>query len=478
MKRTILKKILVINVFLSLGIALLVLGYLLSMPVEQATPDTTARQKRPNIVLIVMDAFRQDRLGAQRNGIPLTPYLDAQRSKAAVFSNAVTTCTWTRPAMASLFTSLYLDAHQVIFNEPVPGESGLSDALAPSLPIISSVLKAAGYHTVGIQANGNLFPEFGFNRGFDVYRTALDAKGTLLTDWAMEELNGSPEPFFFYVHYMDPHLPYEPPQQYRDMVGYTAEGLSPSERDIVENFREYYMEHCKAVTGQTTGSSFAPLSAQGMEAVKTLYDAEIRYTDDEVHRLVDAFRQKAPDTIFIILADHGEHFWDHGLLGHGLSLYDCEARIPLIVFGGPVTTGHFEQTVEIIDVLPTVAHMAGIPPMQTWQGVDLFSRGDSPVFSKTRGPSPAWNTHLEMVIWEGKKLILNRVSDTVQMYAWPGDPGEKDDLSGVLPEEVRRLKSLIGEQMRRNHRLRSGAAGTTVIDEETREQLRRLGYME
>ena len=208
MKRTILKKILVINVFLSLGIALLVLGYLLSMPVEQATPDTTARQKRPNIVLIVMDAFRQDRLGAQRNGIPLTPYLDAQRSKAAVFSNAVTTCTWTRPAMASLFTSLYLDAHQVIFNEPVPGESGLSDALAPSLPIISSVLKAAGYHTVGIQANGNLFPEFGFNRGFDVYRTALDAKGTLLTDWAMEELNGSPEPFFFYVHYMDPHLPY------------------------------------------------------------------------------------------------------------------------------------------------------------------------------------------------------------------------------------------------------------------------------
>lgn len=478
MKRSTLKKILFVDAILSVGIALLVFGYVLSRPVDQVPHEAKTRQKGPNVVLIVMDAFRKDRLGAQRNGIPLTPYLDSLRPEAAVFSNAVTACTWTRPAMASLFTSLYVDTHQVMFNEPVPGESGISDALSPSLPLISTVFKDAGYHTVGIQANGNLFPEFGFNRGFDVYRTALDAKGTLLTDWAMEELNRTSEPFFLYVHYMDPHLPYDPPQQFRDIVGYTTEGLLPGEREIVENFREYYMEHCKAVTGQTKGSPFAPLSPQGMEAVKALYDAEIRYTDDEVRRLVEAVRQKAPGTVFIILADHGEHFWDHGLLGHGLSLYDCEVRIPLMLVGGAVKKGNFEEPVEIIDVLPTVANLVGVSAMPTWQGVDVFSRGDRPVFSKTRGPSPGWNTYLEMVISEGKKLILNRNNDTVHLYAWPGDPGETDDLSVVLPEEVRRMTALSGEQLRKNHALRSGDAGTTVIDEETREQLRRLGYME
>ena len=477
-QRSTFKKILVLDAIVSLGIVLLIVGYVLSRPVKQTPPDTKIDPKGPNIVLIVMDAFRQDRLGANRNGVPLTPFLDSLQSEAAVFSNAVTACTWTRPAMASLYTSLYVYTHQVIFNEPVLAESDISDALSPTLPIISTILKDAGYHTVGIQANGNLFPEFGFHRGFDIYRTALDAKGSLLTDWAIQEVDRTVEPFFLYVHYMDPHLPYDPPQEYRDIVGYTAEGLTAAEREIVENFREYYMEHCKAFTGRTTGSPFAALSPAGMEGVKALYDAEIRYTDEEVRHLVEHVRQKDPNTVFIVLADHGEHFWDHGLLGHGLSLYDCEVRIPLLLFGGDVKGGVFEQPVEIIDILPTVAKLTGVAPMQGWQGSDLFSRQEKPLFSKTRGPSPAWNTHLEMVISAGKKMILNRGNDTVQLYAWPGDPEEKDELSAAFPEEVRRLKSIAGEQMRRNHALISGAAGTTVMDEETREQLRRLGYME
>lgn len=470
------KKTLVPGFIASLGIALLIVGYVLSGPQEQPSPAAKVRRSGPNIVLILMDAFRADRLGAERNGVSLTPFLDSLEQEAAVFSNAVTVCTWTRPAMASLFTSLYIDTHQVMFNNPVPGEPGVSDALSPALPSMSTVLKDAGYHTMGIQANGNLFPELGFSRGFDVYRTALDAKGTLLTDWALEEVNRAPSPFFLYVHYMDPHLPYDPPQEYRDIVGYAPDGLPAGEREIVENFRDYYMEHCKAVTGQTAISPFAPLSAEGMEAVKALYDAEIRYTDDEVRRLVGAVRRKAPDTVFIVLADHGEHFWDHGLLGHGLSLYDCEVRIPLMLFGGEVGKGRFEQPVEIIDILPTVAGLIGLPLLESWQGVDLFAPGPKVVFSKTRGPSPEWNTNLEMVISEGRKLLLNHGNDTARLYDWLADPTETNDLSGQFPEEVSRLKRQLQRKYLENNALRSGGAETAVIDEETREQLRRLGY--
>ena len=235
-----------------------------------------------------------------------------------------------------LFTSLYVETHQVVYDTDVGEETGAYAVLPQELVTVATLLKDAGYTTLAIQSNGNLSPEFGYSRGFDVYRAALDVPGVVVTDWAIEEMRRAQGPFFLYAHYMDTHVPYDPPQGYRDMMGYAPESLLPEEREIVEHFRDYLMAHCKVKTGQLSRLPFTPLSEAGREAVRCLYDACVRYTDDEVRRLVESVQAKSPDTVFVILADHGEHFWDHDLLGHGITLYNCELRIPLFLFGGPV----------------------------------------------------------------------------------------------------------------------------------------------
>lgn len=445
------------------------------------SPELKASRRIPvtttNVVLIVMDAFRADRVGQVRNNVPLTPFLSSLEGGAAVFTNAVTNCTWTRPAMTSLLTSMYMDAHQVIYGALVKEAPDAFNALSPELPTMATFLKHRRYNTLAIQTNGNLFPELGYNRGFDVYRTSLDADAATVTDWALEEWNRAHAPFFLYAHYMDPHLPYEPPQKYRDMMGYVPETLPENERAVVENFRDYYRSHCNFMTGQIPESPFPPLSEAGKEAVRLLYDALIRYTDDEVSRLVKTIREKAPDTVFIIAADHGEHFWDHEFLGHGLTLFNCELRVPLFLLGPGVLPGMYDRVVELVDVLPTVAGLLGLPREQNWQGVDVFQSPAKAVYAKTKSSNPRWNTDWEMVIAEGRKLILNHKDGMAGLFAFPEDGAEFKDLGTEEAATVETLKGLLRQHHLMNLRARRAKGKQAEIDAATMEQLRRLGYL-
>jgi len=456
------------------GVLLLSIFFLL-----MRLPNNSYREKIEgnNIVLIVMDAFRADRIGKSRNGVPLTPFLDSIATDSAVFTNAVTNCTWTRPSMASLFTSMYVDAHQVVYDNHAHGEKNALDALSPELPTIATYLKNAGYMTIGIQTNGNLFPELGFSRGFDVYRTSLDAKGTLVTDWAIEELKSASSPFFLYVHYMDTHAPYNPPETYLKQMGYTPDALPEGERAIVDNFLDYLVSHCRHVTGQIEAPAYSPLSEAGREAVKLVYDAVVRYTDDEVARLVNEVRRCAPDTVFIITADHGEHFWDHGLLGHGITLYNCELRVPLYFSGKGIQPGVIGRMTEMVDVLPGIAGILGLAPEGFWQGNNLFSHSDKAVYSRTKSIAPVYNTDLEMVISSGKKLIADNHSSARYLFDWTEDPDEKRNLAEEEPDTVKRLEHLLQRHRQRNLRARKGEREQATLDEETLEQLKNLGYV-
>lgn len=467
-----------VMVFFLIGLFLTVFGLWQITTILNGRGKTSAPIRPFNIVLIVLDAFRQDRLGGERNGVPLTPFLDSLKQESAFFPYAVTNCTWTRPAMASLFTSLYVDAHQVVYVKPVEGMSEGTDRLSAEFETLATLVKRYGYFTAAVQTNGNLIPEFGFARGFDNYRISLDADGSLVTQWAIEELNRLQEPFFLYVHYMDPHLPYEPPERYRAMMGYSPELLSEEERAIVENFRDYLFDHCQFMTGQIQEPKFSPLSETAQESVRVLYDALIRYTDDQASELVKAVRRASPDTLIVILADHGEHFWDQGFLGHGLTLSDCELRIPLFIVGGDIKPGIYERPVELVDIVPTIAALLGIPPSNAWQGANLFSGGNKPVYAKTNSLTPEWNTDLEMVITEGKKLVRDHKNARVQWGDWPGDTVVVDDTLTMAQSEMLEFM----KQLLTNHRLINVRARKTIneqktIDPEVLEHLRRLGYI-
>lgn len=436
---------------------------------------------KPNIVLIVVEAFRTDRLGGSRNGEPLTPFLDEIAAEAAVFTRAVTPCTWTRPAMASLYTSLHVDAHQVYHdNDPEHMEAPTADALSNQLENIATFLKAAGYRTLGVQTNGNLVPQFGFAHGFDEYEYHPDAPGHVVTTAAKNTTARARQPFFLYAHYFDPHIAYAPPDPYLAMMGWPPGDISPEEKAIAEDFMGYFWEHCNVVSGRAEGFSTPELSEAGREAVRLRYDAEIRYADGQLRVLVTHLREQAPGTIFVITADHGEHFWDHGYLGHGLTMYECELHVPLFILGPGIEPGVRDAPVSLLDIMPTVAALLGRPASPMWQGRDMLDPAipaDRQLFSYTRGPWPGWNADREMVQAGPMKLIRDLVTGRLELYDWQADPREQHDLAGERPELAAELAERLDAHREENIGARQTEPERAEIDEETQRQLEAMGYI-
>ncbi len=129
---------------------------------------STRGPARPNVLLVVIDTLREDRAYGGRNGVPVMPKLVAFAEESLRFSNAATQCTWTRPSVASIFTSLYFDAHRLFFSaDPERPDLPVQGFLPKSVGTLPEYLKNAGYTTWAIQTNGNLREEIGFGRGFD-----------------------------------------------------------------------------------------------------------------------------------------------------------------------------------------------------------------------------------------------------------------------------------------------------------------------
>jgi len=452
---------------------------------------------KPNVVFIVLDTLRADRIEAKRNGVPLMPYLAGWAKESVVFSNASSPCTWTRPSMASIVTSTYVDTHQVYFmGDPRKMSSLESDALPDSLETMASYMKKAGYVTAGIHSNSNVDESLGFGRGFDRYEYLINKPDNLITDRALEYAEMLPEPFFFYVHYMAPHAPYEPAKKYRELLGWPSDpaaacaalGVNPAELDLALNFMKYLI-HWYDFKANPALQSPPRLSPATQEAVKTLYDAEIRFLDDQLARLLAFLRAKYPNTYFVIIADHGESFWEHDYLSHGLPLYKEEAQVPFMIWGPGIEPGVVSHNVEVLDVLPTLAGLLALEPNPAWQGTSLLAeckpaspearkgQGHRPVYSRTKGPWSGLNTDREMVKRGPLKLIRNLRNGAVELYDLERDPGEKNNLAEQQPDTVKELESLLDAQRERNTRASPKDGGKKIqLDPETREQLKALGY--
>lgn len=468
-----------------LGLALVFLGLGLYLALSEAgAPPLTASDKAarktvsgPDMVLIVLDALRADRVGAERNGVAVTPFLNKLCEEGVWFPDAMTACTWTRPAMASLFTSAYVETHGVVFAAVDESKGDRQTVLGQDRMTLAGVLAQAGYATAGVQTNGNLFPVMGFDRGFQHYDTSLDAPGHWVTEASLKALSGLSSPFFLYAHYMDTHVPYHSSDNWRELLGYDGAALSEEERKIVEDFKDYYIEWCHYAMGRRDFFAYEELSEEGKEAALLLYDASVREVDEAVRVLVEGVWAKSPEAVVVVLADHGEHFWDHGLLGHGLSVYDCELRIPLIIHGGKMPQGRQEGLAEIVDVAPTLVTMTGLELPDSWQGKDLFSEVDRPGYGRSQSDSPAWNVELDTVVTRELKLIVNGKDGSQQLFDRIADPEEKHDLSEERPEDLSAMLSLLHRHRADNLRRRSGNQTEVTVDAETLEQLRQLGYM-
>ena len=304
----------------------------------------------PNVLLILIDTLRADRLGCYGWERAETPNLDALAGRGVLFSDASSAASWTLPAHASLFASAYPSEHGVW--EP-------SQRLPDPFVTIAEVLRDHGYRTAAITDGGYVRARYGMAQGFDHFETVLDRIEEIVglaEDW----IEQAGEPWFAFVQTYQVHAPYDPPEEFRERLVRAYDGPLPA-----------------AVTPSDypwgRKSTENTLGPDDERYLQDLYDAEIAYVDRELGKFLDRLRERGAldDTLVIVTSDHGEEFGDHGHFSHGISLYQEQLHVPLILY----LPGHFEggqlvsHPVHGVDLAPTIAVIAGATPPDSWSGV-------------------------------------------------------------------------------------------------------------
>jgi arylsulfatase A-like enzyme len=459
---------------------------------ETAGATEGASTEPPNVVVIVMDTARGDRLSCYGYARETSPRLEEIARSATTYANAHSTSSWTAPGHASLFTGLFPAAH---------GATQEDWHLDEGLTTLAEALSAHGYRTVGIVENPMLSRDLGYAQGFAEYhevwlpRTRPGPR-SLALDRFVETVGGEApgRPFFIFVNLIEPHSPYDSSRQFRDRF-VTDESITLDANE----WRDYYV-------GRRT------FTGAELTHLNELYDAELLFTDYVVGKMADALDDAGllDRTVFIVTSDHGENIGDHGHMDHVFSLYETTTRIPLLVRYparfAPGSTA--ESPVQLTDVFPTVLDLAGIDPAAyPSQGRTLLGElpRDREVFCEYYYPRQAINGYrsltdrrsprlepyrrrIKSLTSGGMKLI--RGSDgRDELYDLRRDPGELTNIVDS-PEQaatVRALEARISELVKRWSAGRAAGeheAGETQgtpdakLDEATREALRSLGYLE
>ena len=443
----------------------------------------TASGPPPNVLLIVVDTLRADRLGVYGNSRGLTPFLDQLAGRGTVFTNAYAPTSWTAPSVASLFTSRYSRQHGVIALESklADAETTLAEALAP-----------LHYVAGGFSANFRVDEAHGFAQGFAHWRVFLpdpDAKkvrGDVVrresTKWFDTTRKQSPgRPILLYLHYMESHAPYEPVEPFRSRF----QRLDVAAVDP---------DAAKAKLLRWVGTGTRKLSPAEIDHLESLYDGEAASVDAEIRLLVselDALGFFA-NAVVVFTADHGEEFAEHGEVLHGRTLYNAAIKIPLIIVAPGFAGGHVvDENVSLLDVAPTVQDLAGALPQANAEGHSL-RRLMKPAFglagaAPSEAPAPVLcelepeskhhtRAHTDAIIERSYKLLLRPDGET-ELFDLSRDPGEQHPLSPTAsqPSAAELLGAL--ETRQAELRLRANVSRETQpVDEATREKLRALGY--
>lgn len=423
---------------------------------------------RPNIVVLVIDALRADRLGVHGYPLPTTPRIDALAPESALFRAAVAHSTWTKPSIATLMTSLYPSQHGIQRVAVGPEEALRTEILDEAFVTLAERFQEGGYATGGSVNQVHLQRKFGFGQGFDFYedtrrRNAFRINRDLV-GW-LETLPAD-KPFFAYVHYLDLHWPFT--RQLEENAGL----FGPTE-----------MKNKPPRRGRDVPAWGARLDDEDdLEALIARYDHEVAYCDAGVGDLVARLQGSGlwDDTLLVITSDHGEAFLEHGMMGHGFAPYDELALIPL-VFRLPEpmrrVTGPISTPVGLVDLMPTLLEIAGLPPEPTVEGRSFASllagRGDEPESALT-----FMETHDGFAVRSSGHKLIFFTDGRQELYDLAADPGETQPLDGPCDGACAELTARLEEF--RERMLASRAAGdadTAELSEEEIEALRSLGYL-
>jgi len=333
----------------------------LTVRIARLEPESGIPETRRRVILLSVDTLRADHVSLLASlDLPLstTPTLDALLARAHVFERAATPVPRTTPAVASLLTGAYPHTTRV---------RALADPLAPEVVSVAELFRARGYRTVAVVSNHVLRPRRGLGRGFEIYDYAGDGReARQTTRAALEHVArlGPDEPVFLWVHYIDPHVPYAPPED-------LAEAFHPG-------YRGRYARRFGGEPGSTGPSAFPrdlskreaiyhnPLPEAVNEHVRRLYAADVRSTDDAIGALLEGLHSLGGPWSLVFTADHGESLGEHDYWWeHGDYVWNPGVHVPLafaLPEGDPLHgTSRHRMWVSLVDVMPTLAELFDLP---------------------------------------------------------------------------------------------------------------------
>ena len=323
-----------------------------------------AEERRPNVLVILIDALRADRLGCYGYPRSTSPNIDAFAAESVVFDHAYAQSPWTKPSIPTLFTSLYPVQHGVYEGEAHARGGALeSDVLSQSHSTLAESFRDSGYDTVAFVNNAHLDAAYGLAQGFDTYDHGPATAQTINAKFIEFLSEDRERPFFAYLHYLDAHWPFQPDEPFR------ARFRSSTRPSVFD--RESWSGLRKRINDGTI-----QLSPADLERLQNLHDAGIAEMDHNIGMLLRSMRERGllDETIVLLTSDHGEELMDHGRIGHGGTLYREVIDIPLMIrLPDGARAGRRDGVARLIDVFPTLAALAGIKPPAGLEGRNLFA---------------------------------------------------------------------------------------------------------
>lgn len=423
-----------------------------------------------NVVFVILDAGRARQFGAYGYGRATTPEIDRMAREGVVFDNAYTPAVYTLSAMSSIWTSQYPDRHH--------GEMAFSSPLPPDRFTLAELLSARGVLTAGFVANAMAGRAFGLNQGFSEFRELFRDLGSDADVFA-RVLPGffrahKDERFFAYVHFREPHFPYDPKPPFDTAFG--PDGPIPKE---LRRSSQFIID---VNQGRRT------LTPAERDHLVRLYDGNLAFADHEIGRLRAALEAEGlwDKTVVIIAADHGEGLLEHGFVGHNTQLYQESMRIPLIVRfpRGTLPGGtRVPALCDLLDVAPTVADVFGLldqpDAKKNFQGRSLLAvmsgaPGKPAVLSRTVWDRPRY------ALYDTRfKFIYDTRTGTEELYDVQADPGETHDVVAREPLRAAFYRQELHQWVAGLAQTGSaeGAGGAAQLSREQCENLKALGYL-
>jgi arylsulfatase A-like enzyme len=397
----------------------------------------------PSILLVTLDTTRADRIGAYGRDGARTPTLDRLARQGILFERAIAPTPITLPSHASILTGAYPTVHGVRDNAMF--------TLAPQARLISEVLSERGWRTAAFVGSFVLHPSFGLDQGFEVYHSPeptrepmrdpyVERPANEVVDDALAWLSdlAPGERFFVWLHFFDPHFPYEPPPAWR------MPSLHP-------------------------------------------YEGEIGFCDAQLGRLLEALEEaeRARNLLIVVTADHGESLGEHGEETHGVFIYQSTLHVPLILSGEPVARARGQRVghaVSIVDLPATLLSLTGIPVdelpdaraprLTAGDGTLRPPDAERAIYTESLLPYYGFRWHaFRGLVWRGHELVEGR---RPELYALDEASGAQRNLAGEAPELLDRMREKLRRLSERHAAL--GWSQSRGAAAEEGDLLRALGY--